>query len=1098
MDAVTQELHDKGLIYFDPKENEWVTAEEYLSGNIKAKIKAAEDAGLTKNVADLKKNLPLAVMPDAPPDVKAECAKALGIELSELSEPEFDKLMANTLSIRFGSSWVPAEIYQTFLRQLLNLNNINVHYSHASSTWTVVNNGASSSVENNRTYGARYDGIKLAEIALNLKDPVVYDVVDDKTVLNPTETEQCRNKTGLIKDAFMNWVWTDTGRAVELTTLYNNTFNTQKPRRYNGSHLTFPGMNPDISLREHQKNQVWRIIQEQSTGIFAAVGSGKTYTMITACMELRRLKLCFKPVIACLNSTVKQITTEAKLLYPNAKILSEPESLSKEKRRRFLSRIATGDWDIIIISHTHFFSVRIDKDAELSFLYEELNKIRTEIRLSDCRDATKTLERQKNNLEARIKKVTESERKDDGFTFEQLGVDCLMLDESQQFKNLSFITKQRNIAGLPNSHSQRAQDTCMKIHYLLNNNGRVVFSTGTPISNSMAELYTQMRYLMPDEMERMGINHFDAWCSLFGETVTAPEITPAGKYKVKNRFAKFVNLPELMNLFRKVADITTEDMIDLPKPKVNLINPVSPQSSEQASYMTSLAKRADRIYNRMVEPEIDNMLKVTSDGRKCSLDPRLVGAGPNFQGSKLDELIFNVWTIWKLSTPIQGTQIIFCDLRESIYGWIKDGLIQMGIPNHQIQIAQEVKDKKTLYAKVNRGEVRVIIGSTQTLGTGVNVQQRMIAQHDYDAPWRPSDVVQRLGRTARQGNICKQVWVFRYVTTGAKSLASFDSFAWQVLETKAKFIAQVWQSNDLPRTAEDITGQALTYAQVKALATGDPIMLEQAELQQEQSRLNLLYKAWSNEQTRFHYDKQQAPKLIKELPAKIKHLESILNNREIIILGQQYNSLNDAANVIQDLRKTNLGWGNELGSVYGLPLKCEWQEKNVFFLDNTFIKLGYTETILESLERITNRLPDTLERLKQSLDGANKTLKQNAAPFAYAEQLKAINQRLKEIHDIIFKPEEAAPGEDDTSETEELEQPEHDVITTPTYHSFDYLKDRELPEWATEMIAIIPQPKSNNIIPFPIHKEITPLEIITPTRFEAVSRDESILQGCLF
>jgi len=857
--------------------------------------------------------------------------------------------------------------------------------------------------------------------------------------------------------------------------------------------------------------------------MYAAVGAGKTFTMIAACMELRRMGLATRCVISCLNSTVEQFTHEARRLYPAAKILAYSENQMekaspKVQRRRFLSRIATGDWDIIILSHTQFFSLKISSDTERKFLREELRQVTTELKdIERDSPSVKDLERLKRNLETRIKDTTRATRKEDGLTWEQLGIDALFLDESQQFKNLHYITKQRGIAGMPNSHSQRAQDTYMKVRWMIDKNYRVVFSTGTPVSNSPAELFTQMRYLMGNRLERIGLDSFDHWSTTFGETVTAPEITPSGKYKMKTRFARFCNLPELTKIFREVADILTEDDLDLARPKVNLVTTINHPSPAQQQYMKALSARADAVQQKRVEPEQDNMLKITGDGRKCSLDPRMIGIPENRPDSKISELVWNLWMIWQTTQSMKAAQIVFCDLRAGVYEFIVQTLQRLGIPAH------EHPDKKALYAKVNQGKIRVLIGSTETLGTGVNVQERLIAAHHLDAPWRPSDIVQREGRINRQGNLFKEVWIFRYVCQGSPDIASFDSLrqgraganAWQVLENKARFISQIW-SREVPRNAEDNAPRArwrehstvLTYAEVKALADGNPILMEQIKLEQEIKRLRLLRGGWERDYALEEWERKAAPNQIKKLEHKLGSLNHALNEPWTAeIHGIPVHGLKK---IVEALRYVEPSWGT-VGSIRGIRLT---QDGNELELMSQRIKRS-EQSLIDFFDAPRARwrehwLPMEIESTEGKIQKYRILSQQTGSrTFPEQEKMNQISNRLREITEIL------KPNLDGDTEPESADDDDEDSCAKAPLARID--TDLETMDWGSQSDAVIQALQTRTDLPVrasaplaqwleQIGNQIPKVELKTqpqsppppPTEHRFVPIKGGVLQGCLF
>jgi N12 class adenine-specific DNA methylase len=835
-----------GQVYRNPEGGQWETADEYLSGDVRAKLRAATAAAVINasyqpNVEALKAVQP----PDIPP---------------------------GDISARLGASWIPKEDVQRFICELLQVpaHDVNVAHAEAIATWSVrLDYFADRTVANTMTYGTRrMHASDLIEDALNLRTPTVYDTLADGTkVVNQEQTIAAREAQQNLKDRFARWVWEDPERAERLARLYNDTFNTIRLRTFNGSHLTFPGMNR-VGLRlgdldPHQKNAVWRNLQCATSLIGHCVGAGKTATITATCMEQKRLGLRRKPMIVVPNHLVEQWGAAFLALYPQANIfVAGKDFFTAGNREKAMARIATGNYDAVIIAQTSFEKLPVSDATYYRFIRRQLASLEDALlearaEKGDNRSVVKQLERAKMRLEARIADRVGRERKDDGVTFEQLGIDQIFVDEADIYKNLGFTTKMTRIAGLPNTESNRAMDMYMKTRHVSERGGGVVFATGTPISNTMAEMYTLMRYLAPGLLEAAGVAHFDAWAANFCEPVTALELAPDGSgYRMHTRMAKFVNLPELLSLFRSFADIQTAEMLHLPRPaieggKARVI--VSPTAPELREYVLRLVERAQRIRSGSVDPRVDNMLKITTDGRKAALDMRLVDAaaepGPD---AKVYDAIRNIYRVWEEGADRRLTQVVFCDMstpaadRFNIYGEIRARLIECGVPAKEIAYIHDADTdakKKELFDAVNAGRVRILLGSTEKMGAGTNVQRRLKALHHLDAPWRPRDIEQRDGRILRQGNENAEIGIYRYVTEG-----SFDAYMWQTLETKARFIGQVMSGDVTVREAEDLESGALSYAEIKALASGNPLVLEKVRIDAEMRRLDALRSAHINQQ----------------------------------------------------------------------------------------------------------------------------------------------------------------------------------------------------------------------------------------------------------
>ena len=883
--AVAAEL--TGVIFRIPGEDKYVTADEYLSGNVRQKLREAEAAAEN----------------DAAFNTNAEALRA--------AQPQ--ELTASEIDVRLGATWIEPQyiklfIDETFRPSFWASQNIKVHYSSITGEWRIDGKSATSTSDVNayNTYGTqRMNAYKILENTLNLRDVRIYDRVEDadgaeRRVLNSKETTLAQQKQQVIKDAFKDWLWKDAERRQTLAAKYNELFNSTRPREYDGSHLTCPGMNPEITLRKHQRDAIARILYGGNTLLAHEVGAGKTYTMAAAAMEAKRLGLCSKPMFVVPNHLTEQwaseflrlYPSEFLRLYPSANILvTTKKDFEKANRKKFCARIATGSYDAVIIGHSQFEKIPVSQERQEQLLQGQIDELAEGIRelkrANGERFSIKAMERTKKGLEAKLKKLLDSP-KDDVVTFEESGVDRLFVDEAHNFKNLFFQTKMQNVAGLSTAEAQKSSDMYMKCRYLdeLTGSKGVVFATGTPVSNSMVEVYTMQRYSQQRTLDRLGLNHFDAWAANFGETVTALELAPEGTgYRTRTRFSKFFNLPELMSLFREVADIKTADELNLPRPKVVYHTEVSQPTEIQKELVRQLSERATKVHARQVDPSMDNMLAITNDGRKLGLDQRVVNPLlPDEPGTKVNKCVDNVFKIWEDTKSDCLTQILFSDLSTpgkgfSVYDDIRSKLIARGLPENEIAFihnADTDAKKKELFAKVRSGQVRVLMGSTAKMGAGTNVQDRLIALHDLDAPWRPGDLEQRKGRIERQGNMNETVHVYRYVTEN-----SFDSYLWQTLENKQKFISQIMTSKSPVRSCEDVDETTLSFAEIKALCAGDPRIKEKMNLDVEVSKLRLLKSSFQSQKYSLEYDLlRYFPKEIAETKARITSLESDIQTRD--------------------------------------------------------------------------------------------------------------------------------------------------------------------------------------------------------------------------
>lgn len=865
----------KGVIFLNPmyeygsgSESKYLTADEYLSGNVRKKLDVARKS------AEL-----------YPQDYAAN------VEALEKIQPK--DLMASEINVRLGAVWIPKDIVSDFMFELLSTPGymrwkIKTHYSEYTGEWNIEGkNNDRGNVKAYKTYGtSRINAYKIIEETLNLKDVRIFDYEIDeegrrKAILNKKETAIAQGKQELIKQAFTEWIWKDPERRERLTKLYNERFNSVRAREYDGSHIVFSGMNPEITLRKHQVDAIAHILYGGNTLLAHAVGAGKTYEMAAAAMESKRLGLCSKSMFVVPNHLTEQWAAEFLQLYPSANILvATKKDFQRKNRKRFCGKIATGEYDAIIIGHTQFEKIPMSAERQRVILENQLKEIMAGIsELKQNRGerfSIKALEKSKKQLKVKLEKLNNQSGKDDVVTFEELGVDRLFIDESHYYKNLYLYTKMRNVGGIAQTEAQKSSDLFMKCRYFdeLTGGKGVIFATGTPISNSMVELYTIQRYLQYETLKHNGLQHFDAWASTFGETITAIELAPEGSgYRAKTRFAKFYNLPELMCMFKEIADIKTSDMLNLPVPKANYHNIAVKPSEFQKEMVSELSERADKVRNKMVTPNEDNMLKITNDGRKLALDQRIINDMiPDFEGSKINACVENIFTLWQKYKEQRLAQLVFCDLSTpkgdgsfNVYDDIKKKLIEKGVPENEVRFIHEADSeskKKNLFSKVRQGEVRVLLGSTQKMGAGTNVQTKLIALHDIDCPWRPSDLEQRSGRIIRQGNENSEVEIYRYVTE-----ETFDAYLYQLVESKQKFISQIMTGKSPVRCAEDIDEAALSYAEIKMLATGNPHIKEKMDLDIQVSKLKLLKQNFLSEK----YALEDS--LIKYYPAEIKRQE---------------------------------------------------------------------------------------------------------------------------------------------------------------------------------------------------------------------------------
>ena len=867
-EKIQQELH--GVIFKDPmtqgsEETGWVTADEYLSGNVREKLRVAELAGAS------------------------DPAFAVNAEYLKKAQPK--DLDASEIDVRLGATWVNRNYIQQFMEETFEppfylRRNIEVKFSPMTAEWQITGKSTPSrnDVHAYMTYGtSRANAYRILEDTLNLRDIRIYDTVEDadgkqKRVLNKKETTLAQQKQQAIKDAFQNWVWKDPYRRAELVEKYNELFNSTRPREYDGSHIRFGGMNPEIRLREHQQNAIAHVLYGGNTLLAHEVGAGKTFEMAASAMEAKRLGLCQKSMFVVPNHLTLQWANEFLRLYPSAKLLvASKKDFETARRKKFCARIATGDYDAVIIGHSQFEKIPVSAERQERILTAQIDEIENAIAEMKSQNgerfSIKQMEKTRKTLETKLEKLRSDERKDDVITFEQLGVDRLFVDESHFYKNLFLTTKMRNVAGLSTSEAQKSSDMFGKCRYLdeITGGRGVVFATGTPVSNSMTELYTVMRYLQYSTLQQKKLTHFDCWASTFGETTTAIELAPEGTgYRARTRFAKFFNLPELMSMFKEVADIKTSDQLHLPVPEAKFETVVAKPSEIQKEMVQELSKRAAEIHSGAVDASVDNMLCVTNDGRKIGLDVRLMNPMlPDDPNSKLNVCVQNVLKIWEEGKDQKLTQLLFCDLSTpkndgnfNVYDDIRKKLIAAGVPENEIEFihnADTEAKKAALFSKVRSGDVRVLLGSTAKMGAGTNVQSRLVAVHHLDVGWKPSDMTQRNGRIIRQGNMNKEVKVFNYVTEG-----TFDSYLFQTLENKQRFISQIMTSKSPVRSCEDVDEQALSYAEIKALCAGNPLIKEKMDLDVQVAKLKVLKADHQSQKFRLQ------DKLLTKFPADIQ------------------------------------------------------------------------------------------------------------------------------------------------------------------------------------------------------------------------------------
>ena len=1021
-DAFLPEL--RGLVYRNPATELWETEDQYLSGNVRQKLVEARAIAASNPL--FREN----------------------VEALEAVQPA--DLAATEIDARLGAVWIPGPDMEAFAASLLGVQGVTVSHAAPLGTWFVRGDfNARGTVASTAEWGTmRYTALELMQDALNLKTPTVYDRdrKNNTVLINVQETEAARDKLEKIKERFKTWIWENDERRERLCRKYNDDFNSIRLRVFNGSHLTLPSSSQQVALQPHQKNAVWRIVKSDNALLAHVVGAGKTYAMVAAGMELKRLGLATKPMFVVPNHMLDQFSSELLTLYPTANILvAGKEDFEASKRARLFSRIATSNWDAVIVTHASFEKIPVAATTRRSFISEQIAELESAIREERGDRGTrlvKELERVKKRLAAKLESLSADQKKDNTLTFEELGIDRLFIDEAHKFKNLFYVTKMTRVAGLPQTSSERAFDLFLKVQHIQarNKGGGVIFATGTPISNTMAEMFTMQRYLQMDTLRRNSLQHFDSWAGTFGETVTSMELSPDGTgYRLQNRFARFVNVPELMQQFRQVADVQTAEMLKLPVPKIENGRPITvsaPCSPELKRFVDQLVRRVEEIKSGGVDPRDDNMLKVTTDGRKAALDLRLVL--PHLRDnpdSKTNYAVEKIHQIWLESSPHKGAQLVFCDLSTpqpgshffSVYEDVRAKLIARGIPPNQIAFAQSFNDdasKGALFKSVREGKVRVLLGSTLKMGEGTNVQTRLVALHHLDAPWRPADIEQREGRIIRQGNQNEYVKIFRYVTEG-----SFDAYMWQTLETKCRFIAQVMTGDATVRRAEDVDSAALTYAEVKAIASGNPLVIEKATIDAEVMRLTRLKRQHVESVYQMRYRINRLGDSVQILEREIANIREDLRTRtstrgdnfSMTVKNETFTDRVKAGRALVFLAAALKPFESTkaIGSIGGFPISAERFDERITLLVNG--KHSYRANVSDSpagtiaslehaLDSIEDRLRERQTDLAQSQRQSSDLAKQLEQPFEHEEKLaKAITRQQWIITALDITKNHASP-----------------------------------------------------------------------------------------
>ena len=1080
-----EELIDElnGVIFLDPVHGEWQTADEYLSGDVRQKLREAEAAAKDS--------------PGYLPNVEA------------LRQAQPKDLDASEIEVRLGATWIDKAYIKQFMFELLEpafyvRRSIDVNYSDFSAEWNITGKSVvgRSDINANMTYGTeRANAYKILEDTLNLRDVRIYDTITDadgkeKRVLNSKETTLAQQKQQAIKDAFQEWIWKDPTRRHELVQKYNELFNATRPREYNGQHITFSGMNPEIQLREHQLNAVAHILYGGNTLLAHEVGAGKTFEMVAAAMESKRLGLCHKPMFVVPNHLIEQWASEFLRLYPSANILAvTKKDFEPRNRKKFCARIATGDYDAVIIGHSQFERIPVSRERQERMLQEQIYEIEDglmELKANNAERFTiKSLEKTKKSLEVKLKKLQDTSRKDDVITFEQLGVDRLYVDEAHAFKNLFLYTKMRNVAGLSTTDAQKSSDMLLKCRYIdeITGNKGIVFATGTPVSNSMTELYTMMRYLQHEMLQRKHLTHFDCWASTFGETATAIELAPEGTgYRARTRFSKFFNLPELMQLFKEAADIKTADQLHLPTPTPIYHNVVAQPTEIQKGMVQELSERAARVHAGIVDASTDNMLKITSDGRKLGLDQRVINPDlPDEAGSKVNLCVDNIYSVWKDGQADKLTQLVFCDLSTpktavptsraakaaggnldspelhaleaaigqgtaeepafTIYDDIREKLVARGIPREQIAFIHEANTevrKKELFAKVRAGQVRVLMGSTFKMGAGMNVQDRLVALHDLDCPWRPGDLEQRSGRIIRQGNRNKEVHIYRYVTE-----STFDAYLWQTVENKQKFISQIMTSKSPVRSCEDVDETALSYAEIKALCAGDERIKEKMDLDVDVARLKLMKASHQSQQykledsllKKFPEDIEKSRGFISGLEADMRTLAAHPHPEDgfagMTVKNDNLTDKDNAGAALLEAFKDVRGMEPvPIGTYRGFQMSLTLEDFGKDYVLTLKGQMTHRVTLgkdargnLTRIDNVLNAMPDRLQNVRNTLEATTAQMEAAKAelgkPFPQEEELRVKSARLAELN-AELNIDERTPMEqlaDDSAISAKAERP---------------------------------------------------------------------------
>ena len=1051
-EEVTEEL--TGVIFKNPLTDKWEPSDEYLSGNVREKLNIARQF--------------------------AENHPEYMVNVQALERVQPKDLDASEIEARLGATWISPDYITEFMaetfhtpRQHINYERIKVQYAEVTGQWNVKGKNVDSSNNplSTATYGTqRANAYRLLEDALNLRDTKIYDTIHDADgehrVLNRKETTLAQQKQELIREEFKEWIFKDMSRRETLCKIYNERFNSVRPREYDGSHIQFVGMNPEIKLMEHQKNAVAHILYGNNTLLAHCVGAGKTFQMIAAGMESKRLGLAQKSLYVVPNHLLEQWGSDFLRLYPGANILvATKKDFEPANRKRFCSRIATGDYDAVIIGHSQFEKIPLSRERQIALLEDQIADITYSIESAKAQTGEqytiKQMEKTKKTLKAKLEKLNDQTRKDDVVTFEQLGVDRLFVDESHFYKNLFLYTKMRNVAGISQTDAQKSSDMFMKCRYMdeITGGKGITFATGTPVSNSMTELYTIMRYLQYDTLMNMGMGHFDSWAATFGETVTAIELSPEGTgYRAKTRFARFFNLPELISIFKEAADIQTSDMLNLPVPEAEYINEVLKPSEEQKEMVEAFSERAEQVRGGMVDPRVDNMLKITNDGRKCALDQRLLNDMlPDAGESKVNACVENAFQVWEDGKDTQATQLIFCDLSTpktdgtfNVYDDVRNKLVERGIPKDQIAFIHEYNTevkKAELFAKVRAGQVRILMGSTPKLGAGTNVQDRLLALHHLDCPWKPSDLEQQEGRILRQGNQNDKVKIFRYVTEN-----TFDSYMWQILENKQKFISQIMTSKSPVRACEDVDDTALSYAEIKALATGNEYIKEKMDLDVQVSKLKLLKANHTSQIYRLESDiAKRYPVQITALKEKIAGMRvdadvvkgiDLQDNDHFAMTvgGKLYTDKKEAGVALLSAASglKSVKSAGQIGEYHGFALSSEYN-----FLSNTYTmtikgkcsyKIEFGKDTLGNIQRIHNalsaigkKLADTeqnLETVQQQLKTAQEEVQK---PFPKEAELSEKMERLAELNAMLNMDEKGGENllaDEGIGENPEVNMPE--------------------------------------------------------------------------